>query len=116
FAIFLALILVEILLLGGQGWSHALMSFMREAVLGFIIGFAGGQSSLSFSIGWRWRRDCMRHLWQSARLLSSLSPMRCMRRDFWPFILPAWWSATIRHGRIILSSYSSMPSRGFRKS
>jgi len=43
FAIFLALILVEILLLGGQGWSHALMSFMREAVLGFIIGFAGGQ-------------------------------------------------------------------------
>jgi potassium/hydrogen antiporter len=43
FAIFLALILVEILLLGGQSWSHALMSFMREAVLGFIIGFAGGQ-------------------------------------------------------------------------
>lgn len=43
FAIFLALILVEILLLGGQGWSHALMSFMREAVLGFVIGFAGGQ-------------------------------------------------------------------------
>jgi potassium/hydrogen antiporter len=43
FAIFLALLLVEILLLGGQSWSHALMSFMREAVLGFIIGFAGGQ-------------------------------------------------------------------------
>jgi cell volume regulation protein A len=43
FAIFLALILVEILLLGGQSWSHALMSFVREAVLGFIIGFAGGQ-------------------------------------------------------------------------
>jgi potassium/hydrogen antiporter len=43
FAIFLALILVEILLLGGQTWSHALMSFVREAVLGFIIGFAGGQ-------------------------------------------------------------------------
>jgi cell volume regulation protein A len=43
FAIFLALILVEILLLGGQSWSHGLMSFVREAVLGFIIGFAGGQ-------------------------------------------------------------------------
>lgn len=43
FAIFLALILVEILLLGGQSWPHALMSFVREAVLGFIIGFAGGQ-------------------------------------------------------------------------
>jgi len=43
FAIFLALILVEILLLGGQSWSHGLMSFVREAALGFIIGFAGGQ-------------------------------------------------------------------------
>jgi potassium/hydrogen antiporter len=43
FAIFLALILVEILLLGGQSWSHGLISFVREAVLGFIIGFAGGQ-------------------------------------------------------------------------
>jgi cell volume regulation protein A len=31
------------LLLGGQTWSHALVSFVREAVLGFIIGFAGGQ-------------------------------------------------------------------------
>ena len=43
FAIFLALILVEILLLGGQSWSHALMAFLREAVFGFIIGYAGGQ-------------------------------------------------------------------------
>ena len=29
--------------LGGQTWSHALVSFVREAVLGSIIGFAGGQ-------------------------------------------------------------------------
>ena len=43
FAIFLALILVEILLLGGQSWSRALVGLLREAVFGFIIGYAGGQ-------------------------------------------------------------------------
>jgi potassium/hydrogen antiporter len=43
FAIFLALILVEILLLGEQSWSHALTTFLRDAVFGCIIGFAGGQ-------------------------------------------------------------------------
>ena len=43
FAVFLALLLVEILLLGGQSWSHALMVFLRDAILGCIIGFVGGQ-------------------------------------------------------------------------
>ncbi len=43
FAVFLALLLVEILLLGEQSWSHALFTFLRDAILGFIIGFAGGQ-------------------------------------------------------------------------
>ena len=43
FAVFLALLLVEILLHGGQGWSHALLTFTRDAVLGCVIGFAGGQ-------------------------------------------------------------------------
>jgi cell volume regulation protein A len=43
FAIFLALILVEILLLGEQSWSHALMTFLRDAVFGCIIGVVGGQ-------------------------------------------------------------------------
>src|SRR5262245_6223815 len=43
FAIFLALLLVEILLIGEQSWSHALMTFLRDAVFGCIIGFAGGQ-------------------------------------------------------------------------
>jgi cell volume regulation protein A len=43
FAIFLALLLVEILLLGEQSWSHALVTFLRDAVFGCIIGFAGGQ-------------------------------------------------------------------------
>ena len=43
FAVFLALLLVEILLLGEQSWSHALLTFLRDAILGCIIGFAGGQ-------------------------------------------------------------------------
>ena len=43
FAIFLALLLVEILLIGEQSWSHALMTFLRDAIFGCIIGFAGGQ-------------------------------------------------------------------------
>ena len=43
FAVFLALLLVEILLVGDQSWSHALVTFLRDAILGCIIGFAGGQ-------------------------------------------------------------------------
>jgi potassium/hydrogen antiporter len=43
FAIFLALLLVEILLLGDQSWSHALVTFLRDAILGCVIGFIGGQ-------------------------------------------------------------------------
>jgi len=43
FAVFLALLLVEILLVGDQTWSHALVMFLRDAILGCIIGFAGGQ-------------------------------------------------------------------------
>ena len=43
FAVFLALLLVEILLLGEQSWSHALITFLRDAILGCVIGFVGGQ-------------------------------------------------------------------------
>jgi cell volume regulation protein A len=43
FAIFLALLLVEILLLGDQSWSHALVTFLRDAIFGCVIGFVGGQ-------------------------------------------------------------------------
>jgi potassium/hydrogen antiporter len=43
FAVFLALLLVEILLLGEQSWSHALVTFLRDAILGCVIGFVGGQ-------------------------------------------------------------------------
>ena len=43
FAVFLTLLLVEILLVGEQSWSHALLTFLRDAMLGCIIGFAGGR-------------------------------------------------------------------------
>ncbi|HZP69773.1 MAG TPA: potassium/proton antiporter [Pseudolabrys sp.] len=43
FAIFLTMLLVEILLVGKQDWSHALTEFLREAILGCVIGFAGGR-------------------------------------------------------------------------
>ncbi len=42
FAVFLTLLLVEFLLAGDQGWSHALVTFLRDAVLGCIIGVCGG--------------------------------------------------------------------------
>ena len=43
FAVFLALLLIEILLVGDQSWSHVMMIFLRDAILGCVIGFAGGQ-------------------------------------------------------------------------
>ena len=43
FAIFLALLLIEMLLLGDQSWSHALITFLRDAILGCVIGYVGGQ-------------------------------------------------------------------------
>jgi len=43
FAVFLALLLVEILLVGHQSWAHAFINFARDAVLGAVIGVAGGR-------------------------------------------------------------------------
>jgi cell volume regulation protein A len=43
FAVFLTLMLVEFLLAGDQGWSHVLVIFLRDTVLGCIIGVAGGR-------------------------------------------------------------------------
>ncbi|HYC16670.1 MAG TPA: potassium/proton antiporter [Pseudolabrys sp.] len=43
FAVFLALLLVEILLVGDRSWSHAMVTFLRDAIFGCVIGFAGGQ-------------------------------------------------------------------------
>ena len=43
FAVFLTLLLVEFLLAGEHSWSHALEIFLRDTVLGCIIGVAGGK-------------------------------------------------------------------------
>jgi len=43
FAVFLTLLMVEVLLVGDLGWSHALLIFLRDSVLGCIIGIAGGR-------------------------------------------------------------------------
>ncbi|MDI1347216.1 MAG: potassium/proton antiporter [Pseudolabrys sp.] len=43
FAVFLALLLVEILALGGQSWSHAAVTLLRDTVLGCVIGYGGGR-------------------------------------------------------------------------
>ena len=43
FAVFLTLLLIEFLLMGNQSWSVVLVTFLRDAVLGCIIGFVGGQ-------------------------------------------------------------------------
>lgn len=43
FAVFLALLLVEILAVGGQSWSHAVVTLVRDTVLGCVIGYGGGR-------------------------------------------------------------------------
>ena len=43
FAVFLTLLLVEFLLAGEHGWLHALVTFLRDVVLGCIIGIVGGR-------------------------------------------------------------------------
>jgi cell volume regulation protein A len=43
FAVFLTMLLVEILLVGKQSWSHGLTTFVLDAGLGSIIGVAGGR-------------------------------------------------------------------------
>ena len=43
FAVFLSLLLIEMLLAGEQSWSHALVTFVRDTVLGCIIGYLGGR-------------------------------------------------------------------------
>jgi cell volume regulation protein A len=44
FAVFLTLLLVEMLTSGHQSWSHALLTLARDAVLGCVIGYGGGRA------------------------------------------------------------------------
>lgn len=43
FAIFLALLLVSILAVGGQSWGDAIVSLIRETAIGCLIGYLGGR-------------------------------------------------------------------------
>jgi cell volume regulation protein A len=43
FAVFLALLLVEMLLARHQGWAHALVTLARDAALGVLFGYTGGK-------------------------------------------------------------------------
>ncbi len=43
FAVFLTLLLVEVLAVGDQSWSHGLMILLRDSVLGCLIGYGGGR-------------------------------------------------------------------------
>ena len=43
FAVFLTMLLVEVLLVGKQSWTHGLVTFALDAGLGSIIGIAGGR-------------------------------------------------------------------------
>jgi cell volume regulation protein A len=43
FAVFLALLLVEILSVGGQSWSHVFVTLFRDVALGCVIGYGGGR-------------------------------------------------------------------------
>jgi len=43
FAVFLTLLLVEVLAVGNHGWSHDLVVLLRDSVLGCIIGYGGGR-------------------------------------------------------------------------
>lgn len=43
FAVFLTLLLLEMLLAGEHSWSGALLTLGRQAALGMLMGFAGGQ-------------------------------------------------------------------------
>ena len=70
FAVFLALLLVEILLVGDQSWSHALDDVRcatRSSAASSALSAA--RSSRWCSTGWRWRRACMRRSWRSSALV-----------------------------------------------
>jgi cell volume regulation protein A len=44
FAVFLTIVLVQVLLIGNQSWQSVALAFAREAILGGIIGFLGGRA------------------------------------------------------------------------
>ena len=117
FAVFLTLLLVEFLLAGEQSWSHALVTFLRDTVLGCIIGVAGGRiitlvlNRLALPQGLHAPFVAV-----SALVVFAFGQRRCIRPAFSRSISPAWSSATGRRARIIPSSCFSTRSPGWRRS
>ena len=109
FAVFLALLLVEILLVGDQSWSHAAATFLREAILGCVIGLAGGRVIALVLNRLVLPQGLHAPFVAVSALLSSPSPTRCIRRVFSPSILPDSWSATSRRVPTTPSWFSSTP-------
>ena len=64
FAVFLTLLLVEFLLAGDHGWAHALVTFLRDTVLGCVIGLTGGRIITWCSTASICRRACTRRSWR----------------------------------------------------
>ncbi len=109
FAVFLTLLLVEFLLAGDHSWSHALVIFLRDTVLGCIIGVAGGRI-ITLVLN---RLDAAAGPARAVRCGQRaggvrLRQRRCIRRAFSRSISPAWWWATGRRARTIPSSCFSM--------
>ena len=117
FAIFLTIVLVEILLLGQKRWNEIVLLLAREAVLGMIIGLAGGARD-------RVRAQPARIAARVARAFCSdrrdcgfrARPERSRDRDFLPSIWPALLSATAPRARTRRSSCFSTPPPGSRRS
>ena len=116
FAIFLALLLVEILLIGDKSWSHALMTLLRDAVFGCVIGFAGGQIITLVLNRLALAQGLHAPFVAVSALVVFAFANAVHTRVFWRSILPGWWSATIRRAPITRSSFSSMPSPGSPRS
>src|ERR1700726_4537009 len=60
FAVFLTLMLVELISVGHSSFWHVVLELTREAVLGGIVGVVGGRRLVRRSIVWRCRRACTR--------------------------------------------------------
>ena len=110
FAVFLTLLLVEFLLVGDQSWSHALVTFLRDTVLGCIIGVAGGRIITLVLNRLALAARPARAVRGGERAWSSSPPpMRCIRPVSSRSILPGLSSATGRRARTIPSSCFSTP-------
>ena len=117
FAVFLTLLLVQVLAVGHQSFGHALLTLAarrRRSAASSAMPAAG--SSPTCSTGSTCRRACTRPSPRSPRWWCSPSPMPCTPPASSPSISPAWCSATGRRARIIRWWCFSTPPPGWRRS